>query len=675
MKSLYSKIFQRAHVWIVSCCMLASCNYLDVIPPAQADFDDTMKDKNATEGFLYSCYTGTYRVTPFDQNVLEWATDEVVSPQEWELFYLNMVYGTMSESTTFGGNTADFDIWSESYNHIGYVHRFLDLIDKLSPRGVTEEDIKQYKAECQFLDAYYHFRVLESYGPCPIITELVDQNISNTEIPGRSHFDYCVNYIVGKLDEAAKVLPATRENTSELGRATSVIAKCLKARVLLYAASPLWNGSFPHKNWVNTNYETPEYGKELVSSTYDPQKWERALTASEEALAAALTAGYGLFDIETADIKALQDRVGLPDVPGKDPEIPEDELFLRRVRMFQYLSTAHEGFGNNEIIWGLHINGDNAANSKRNNASLPLAITKSNSSDIFIGGWGGLAPTLYTVQHFYTENGKLPAKDPEYYPESDWYKRYDESKTTAAYTESLDNDKKYAPDDIIKLNVGREARFYAWIAFDGSQYGQLMNNGGPLYLNMKNSHTNGYNSANPRNYSPTGYLSKKFIAPNLTVLSSGNWNADLIRRPFIRMAELYLNLAECYAALDNQDKALENLNVIRERAGLDDVEAKDLNDMSLMEWIRNERFVELFEEGHRYYDIRRWCIAPQLMEAGSIYGLNAKVENPTFEEFNTPTRVDQPYRWDNKLYLLPIWSRDGYDELYSNPQMVQAPGY
>ena len=42
---------------------------------------------------------------------------------------------------------------------------------------------------------------------------------------------------------------------------------------------------------------------------------------------------------------------------------------------------------------------------------------------------------------------------------------------------------------------------------------------------------------------------------------------------------------------------------------------------------------------------------------------------------NTPTQIDQPFKWDDRLYLLPVWSRSDMDELYSNPQMVQAPGY
>lgn len=142
------------------------------------------------------------------------------------------------------------------------------------------------------------------------------------------------------------------------------------------------------------------------------------------------------------------------------------------------------------------------------------------------------------------------------------------------------------------------------------------------------------------------------------------------------MAELYLNLAECYAALDNEGEALANLNEIRRRAGISELTGSDVTgSMTLTDWVRNERFVELFEEGHRYYDLRRWAIAPQMLKAGMRYGLDGLRVNPSFEDFNKPTQVNQPFKWDDKLYLMPVWSRSDMDELYSNPQLVQAPGY
>ena len=119
--------------------------------------------------------------------------------------------------------------------------------------------------------------------------------------------------------------------------------------------------------------------------------------------------------------------------------------------------------------------------------------------------------------------------------------------------------------------------------------------------------------------------------------------------------------------------ALDNLNVIRERAGIEKLTQDDItSQMSLDDWIRNERYVELFAEGHRYYDVRRWMIAPQVLKAGVREGLNAiEKKDPTFEEFNKRVVIDQPFQWDDRMYLLPVKS----SEIYSNPQMVQAPLY
>jgi hypothetical protein len=115
-----------------------------------------------------------------------------------------------------------------------------------------------------------------------------------------------------------------------------------------------------------------------------------------------------------------------------------------------------------------------------------------------------------------------------------------------------------------------------------------------------------------------------------------------------------------------------NLNIIRERAGVPDLQPSDVNSSNIMEYVRNDRFVELFDEHHRYYDLRRWMLAPKQLKANTRMGLSvtAKV-NPSFTEFNVPTIVDQPFEWSDRMYLLPIKTK----EVYSDPQLVQAPGY
>ncbi len=148
------------------------------------------------------------------------------------------------------------------------------------------------------------------------------------------------------------------------------------------------------------------------------------------------------------------------------------------------------------------------------------------------------------------------------------------------------------------------------------------------------------------------------------------------------MAELYLNLAEACAELymhngsaADLQMALDNLNIIRERAGIPAVTTDDLtDDMTIRDWVRNERTVELYREGHRYYDLRRWVECEENLGAGVRKGLDAfvsKIEKPTIEQFNKVVTVDGDYRWLDRMYLLPI----NNNELYMNPQMIQAPGY
>lgn len=659
------KRFLKTGIAATACAAcLYSCSYLDVIPPAQPDMEDTMTDKSATLGFLFSCYGPINTFHTYNINYFENGADESLGPLAWEGQCQSVQFGTTNSTDGIG-------MWYTWYTYLGQVHRFLDLIDKLEPVGVTADDKDEYKGECYFLDAYYHFRLLITYGPVPVIEGLMDSNIAKEDIPGRSHFDYCIDYIVRKLDQAAELLPDTRA-MADKGRADATICKCIKARALLYAASPLWNGSFYDSNWQNTKYETPGYGKELVSHQYSRAKWERALVACREALTYARNAGYRLYTIEDANRLAETQQVGLPFIPGKEEDNAENREFKERVRMFQYLVASNENDGNTELIWAVNTERMGVADYWPVRASMPSKIIKgTNNQWHTMGGWSFNAPTLNSAGRFYTENGILPEKDSEFYTKDQWFTRFYEG-TDSPALETVDIDREEVKNDIAKFNAKREARYYAWIAFDGCEYMTQIRNGEPLWLNLKNTNTNGYVPGD-RNYVGTGFLTKKFITPNIKLDRTDKITGNNTRLPFIRMAELYLNLAECYAALGQDAEALEALNPVRERAGFQALTTGDMNvmGMDVTDLIRNERFVELFREGHRYYDIRRWKIAPQVSGAGKIYGMNNNVVNPSFEEFNRPVLMNQPLRWYNRLYLLAVQDK----EVYSNPQLVQAPNY
>jgi hypothetical protein len=301
--------------------------------------------------------------------------------------------------------------------------------------------------------------------------------------------------------------------------------------------------------------------------------------------------------------------------------------------------------------WNNNIQGDFRA-------GIPRTIIQQNNS--WVSGYSLYAPTLYTIEHFYTEAGTIPGYDEDWYDRDEW----------------LESAGVAGRPDIIKLCTGREPRFYAWMGFDGGDYLSMAVNGNPLTLNMKSSALQGYSPSANRNYSVTGFLGKKWVNPDLKFTNNNGSKGSHVSYvvPYIRLAELYLNRAECYAELGQTQNALADLNVIRNRAGVPDLteEMVEASGLSLIDWVRNERFIELWGEGIRRWDLRRWKIAPQQLKAGAREGLNVESKyDPTFEEFNVRTKINQPFQWNDRMYLYPIYIH----ELYSNPQMVQAPGY
>lgn len=665
----FSKIQKGVMTVAAAAAMLSSCDYLNVAPEKRATLNDAVKTKADADAWMQSCYCAVGECCPVKYDQYEGSADEYVCPQLW---------GNRNQKLSWNNIYPGWDDkgwWNNLYGYIGHTHLLLQQLARtdIHPVGMTDADYTRFQAEAKFVKAYYHFRLMNLYGPVPIMDKMLPRNTTSDKFPGRSHYDYCTQYVCGLLDEAAKDLPYGYTLDVNYGRANATICAALKARVLLYDASPLWNGSFPYPNWKNEKYETPGYGHDLVSTTYDRTKWQKALQANLEALDIAINkGGRKLMDIETANAIAENQKVPLPYVPGVSEEYEQVESlagtdrydqaraaelrqFLERVRMLRYIVNSDETEGNTEFIFGTDDQDQSAL------AEMPYRVYL-HSNGQWWNGYNGCNPTMFTVTHFYTKNGKLPAKDPAFTSEDNWLK----SAQSQGYNVSR--------PDIINLNVGREPRYYALISFDGDDYGPLIRDGKPMRIEPRNSSAQGYDpSFASRDLNQTGFFTRKYVAPNLQFSGgSNNYDSRFYPRPIIRLAELYLNIAECYCELGDTENALKYLNVIRRRAGVPDLKAADCTeDMTLRQWIHNERYIEFYFEGQRFYDLRRWCEAPDYLGV-PVYGLAAfGKRNPTFEEFNRIVKIDQPFQWDNRLYLQPLPPA----ELYSNPQLIQSPGY
>ncbi len=657
-----------------SALLLASCEFLDVVPAKRADFEDAMKNKDAVESWIYG--RGYHEIqwqNPFYYWTIEQTTDDFVLPEGQAQDEAREKNYLMSHGMITSGNVPD--TWWALYGAIGYINLFEQQLEEQNPSFLTEADKSLYRAHAKFLKAYYYLRVLQKFGPMAIVESYADPSTDKSSFPGRSHFDYCVEYICRLLDDACADggLPVANYNEqSGYGKGNQVICAALKSRLRLLAASPLWNGSFPFSQWQNTNFETPGYGKELVSYSFDIEKWRKAKTAARDAIDIAEANGRHLVTMSEMETMAASDKISTTNaaywIPGLDTSTPEGVEFYKRVLLMRYAMASDETMGNHELIWTVLGKGQWYLTTKSHVwGSLPRRIIKKND-----GNWqycySHINPTLETVEAFYTKNGKLPKDDPDFTPQSDWLK-----------SANLER------PEVINLNVNREPRFYAWINFDGCDIGPYLVAGKPLRLDLRSYEACGYSPDYAQGDLPqTGYLNNKFIAPAERYDYDGSYTDFDYPTPLIRLNEMYLNLAEACAELymngdgSELQNALDAVNVIRERAGIPLLTAADCGDgegqMSIRDWVRNERRVELYAEGYRYYDLRRWCIAAKHLSAGCRTGLDCFVSkrvNPTIEEFNTRVKVDGNYQWFDRMYLLPLAA----DEVYSNPQMVQAPGY
>ncbi|HCC71232.1 MAG TPA: hypothetical protein DEQ09_08790, partial [Bacteroidales bacterium] len=196
----------------------------------------------------------------------------------WNIVYVN---GTMSP-------TSD-QIYPLNYLYraVRIANTFIEMASSIDAVSQSDQEyIKKMKGEAHAHLAYQYYRGMRLWGSLPWIGEKLNGGEEPVE-----RIPYCdfVDSIVYHLDIAASLLPDYWEDRFT-GRFTSVAAKTLKARVLVYAASPLYNGPVPD---YASGYEHPEV---LGYGSYDPNRWKIAADACLDAINAAGAAGHALYN-------------------------------------------------------------------------------------------------------------------------------------------------------------------------------------------------------------------------------------------------------------------------------------------------------------------------------------------------------------------------------------------
>jgi len=131
-------------------------------------------------------------------------------------------------------------LWGRSYRGIRECNYALSIIDDVEMSNTYREILR---AEIKFIRAYRYFDLIRNYGGVVLLGDKVynlEDDYSDESIYERSSLKDCIDYVVSELDEAARKLPQEYTSAWEKGRATEGAALALKARLLLYAASPLY---------------------------------------------------------------------------------------------------------------------------------------------------------------------------------------------------------------------------------------------------------------------------------------------------------------------------------------------------------------------------------------------------------------------------------------------------
>lgn len=200
--------------------------------------------------------------------------------------------------------------------------------------------------------------------------------------------------------------------------------------------------------------------------------------------------------------------------------------------------------------------------------------------------------------------------------------------------------------------VNRDPRFYATVLYNGSMWfvheEEILQ---PHYIDI--------NGVDSKDGNTTGYYLKKFISP----FENGNYQGIRQPQPYvqIRYAEVLLNYAEACLGLGEEDNAKAALNQIRSRAGMPNIPENE-SGQALIDRYHNERRVEMAFEVQRFFDVRRWMIAPDAYK--DVYGVS--YDGSTYDQV-----VFESHNWNPSHYFIPI----KYEELLKNTALIQNPGY
>ncbi|MDD3038570.1 RagB/SusD family nutrient uptake outer membrane protein [Bacteroides sp.] len=569
---------------------LGGCtDFLDIVPDGVARLETAFNRRTEAKKFLYTCYSFMPKHGEIGSDAALWG-DELWTLENSATAAIKFGYDAFNIERGLQNSTNPLvNHWYHYYRAISDCNIFIENV--VTVPDLPDWEKKQWLAEAKVLKAYYHFMLICQYGPIPLNRKNLPIDADEETVSVfREPVDECFAYVVQLLDEAKGDLPEKVINEyEELGRITMPIAYSLKAKVLVYAASPLFNGNTEQSALVNTKSKdrTP-----LFNQTVSIDKWKLAAEACKDA------------------VELCEDVLGMKLYKyGGSFQYDLTDTILTQMS----LRGAFTERWNSELIWA---NTQSVQADIQTYSTPKLDLRYQEGARLF----QGLGVSMKVAEQFYSDHG-IPVMEDITVNKNELY----ELRTATA------DDQLYIHKGTKTVNIhfNREPRFYAWLGFDtGVWYGQGNENDSKpedlFYVKGLRGQVHGYRSLA---FGPvTGYQPKKFIHfKNVQAEGNDNYAVNTYPWPIIRLADLYLLYAEALNEAEDtetsRELAMVYVDKVRERAGLEGVEdswtdyssnkTKFKSQRGLREIIQQERLIELCLEGQRFWDIRRWKTAIQ----------------------------------------------------------------
>ncbi|WP_217603099.1 RagB/SusD family nutrient uptake outer membrane protein [Chitinophaga sp. GbtcB8] len=227
----------------------ASCkkNYLDIVPTDRVPDVAVLADSALLEDYVINRYmsvklqdkegegTNPGFGRGFEYGMWSSLTDESIYNNDDNTWLIQR--GQLAPENTGIAGT----IWGRSYRSIRECNYALNHIDSVA---MSAGHRTQLRGELHFIRAFRYQDLIRNYGGVVLMGDKVynlEDNLGDDALFTRATIKQSIDYAVSELDSAIQQLPLANDDSWQLGRATKGAALALKSRLLLYAASPLYN--------------------------------------------------------------------------------------------------------------------------------------------------------------------------------------------------------------------------------------------------------------------------------------------------------------------------------------------------------------------------------------------------------------------------------------------------